>query len=188
MIVAPPAPTPLMTAEDLLRLPMGLGERYELVDGGLQTISPAGPLHGRIAVRVGGRLDAHVHRKKLGAVYGAETGFTLRRNPDTVRAPDAAFVGKTRLPKGGVARGYFPGAPDLAVEVMSPDDSAEDINAKIHDNFEAGTQQVWVVYPRTQEIQVFTSPRASIVLGLGDTLEGGDLPPGFACPVAEVFE
>jgi Uma2 family endonuclease len=182
------APPGLMTADELLRLPMGRGERYELVEGELITMSPAGPLHGRIAVRIGGRLDQHVYAKKLGEVYGAETGFTLQRNPDTVRAPDASFVSAARVKKAGKVKGFFPGAPDLAVEVVSPNDTAEDVQEKIDEYFAAGTLLVWVIYPQTQKVVVFKSARESVVLGVSDTLEGGEVAPGFACPVGELFE
>ena len=109
-----PAARP-MTAEELLRLPTGMGERYELVLGELKIMSPAGSRHGRIASRVNSLLDQAVRQGGLGATFGAETGFILSRNPDTVRAPAAAFVAASRVPAAGLPEGYFPGAPDLAV-------------------------------------------------------------------------
>lgn len=178
----------LMTAEELIRLPTGMGERYELVRGELKTMSPAGSRHGRISARVGRLLDQYVSGKKLGEVFGAETGFTLRRNPDTVRAPDAAFVAAARVPPEGVPIGYWPGAPDLAVEVVSPDDTAAEVKTKINEYFDAGAKSVWIVYPDTREVVVFRSARESVVLSEQDTLDGGEVIPGFACPVAELFE
>jgi len=103
-------------------------------------MTPASPRHGKIAVRIGGRLDHFVSARQLGEVYGAETGFTLRRKPDTVRAPDAAFVSAARIPPGGIQSGFFPGAPDLAVEVVSPDDTAAEVKAKVNEYFEAGAR------------------------------------------------
>ncbi len=182
------APPKLMTADELLLLPMGRGKRYELIEGELKTMSPAGPLHGRIAVRIGGRLDQYVHPKKLGEVYGAETGFTLQRNPDTVRAPDASFVSAARVKKAGKVKGFFPGAPDLAVEVVSPGDTAEEVQEKIEEYFNAGTLLVWIMYPQTQKVVVFKSARESVVLGVGDRLEGGEVVVGFTCLVEELFE
>jgi Uma2 family endonuclease len=178
----------LMTAEELLRLPTGMDKRYELVRGELKTMSPAGSRHGRIALRIGALLDQFVRAQKLGEVLGAETGFTLRRNPDTVRAPDAAFVAAARVPADGLPVGYFPGAPDLAVEVVSPDDRAEEIKAKINEYFEAGARLVWIVYPETREVVVFRSARESVVLAGPEALDGGEVLPGFACRVAELFE
>jgi Uma2 family endonuclease len=112
----------LMTSEELLRLPRG-EFRYELLDGVLHTMSPAGFSHGVIANKIGYFLTDFVLKHKLGLVLGAEAGYLLRRKPDSVRAPDASFVSTTTLARIGLpARGYFPGAPDLAVEVLSPDD------------------------------------------------------------------
>jgi Uma2 family endonuclease len=176
-----------MTAEELLGLPTGMGTRYELLQGGLKTMSPAGTLHGRIAARICSRLDTFATAKKLGEVYGAETGFILHRHPDTVRVPDAAFVSAARIPSSGTPIGFFPGAPDVAVEVVSPGDAAEEVQAKVKAYFEAGTQQVWIIYPQTQEVAVFRSARESVVLGGDDMLEGGNVLPGFTCPVAELF-
>jgi Uma2 family endonuclease len=176
-----------MTAEELLRLPLGMGERYELVSGELRIMSPAGSRHGRIALRLGSLLEQFVRQGRLGATFGAETGFILARNPDTVRAPDAAFVAAARVPASGLPDGYFPGAPDLGVEVISPSEAAAEINRKVGEYFAAGARLVWIVYPDTRQVVVFRSARASVALGADDTLDGGELLPGFACRVAEIF-
>jgi Uma2 family endonuclease len=181
------APATVTTAEELLRLPTGMGMRYELVNGELKTMSPAGSKHGRIAAHIGSLLDQFVRSEKLGEVFGAETGFILRRKPDTVRAPDAAFVSAARIPADGLPDGYFPGAPDLAVEVVSPDETAQEIQIKVGEYFEAGARLIWVVYPRTQEVVVFRSARKSDVLSAEESLDGGDAIPGFSCPVKELF-
>src|SRR5947209_13851353 len=119
--------TQRMTAEDLLRLPRGT-ERYELLRGELHRMSPTGHTHGKVAARVTGSLSPFVEEHDLGEVYAAETGFTLRRNPDTVRAPDVAFVTAARvLALQPAGEGFFSGAPDLAVEVVSPSDSYSEI-------------------------------------------------------------
>ena len=151
-------------------------------------MTPASPRHGKIAVRIGGRLDHFVSARQLGEVYGAETGFTLRRKPDTVRAPDAAFVSAARIPPGGIQSGYFPGAPDLAVEVVSPDDTAAEVKAKVNEYFEAGARLAWIIYPDAREVAVFKSARESLILSERDILDGGDVIPGFTCPVKEIFE
>lgn len=176
------------TAEALLRLPTGLGERYELVKGELKIMSPAGFEHGEIAMALGERLRAYVRKKHLGAVPAAETGYRLRTNPDTVRAPDVSFVSKARREKLGRLKGYFPGAPDLAVEVVSPDDAAELVKSKVKEYFDAGSKLVWIIYPETRDIVVFRSARKSEVVSFEDTLDGGDVLPGFTCPVRELFE
>jgi Uma2 family endonuclease len=188
MLMAATEATQLMTAEDLLQLPSGMGQRYELVEGDLKTMSPAGSRHGRIALRVGALLQQFVRSHGLGETVGAETGFILRRNPDTVRAPDAGFIAKARIPATGLPDGFFPGAPDLAVEVVSPNDGAAEVLRKVSEFFEAGAQQVWVVYPELRRVAVFLTMDASRVLAANDTLDGGTLLPGFTCPVAELFE
>ena len=177
-----------MTAEELLRLPSGMGARYELAEGVLREMSPAGSRHGRIALRIGGLVDLYVRGHRLGEAVGAETGFILRRNPDTVRAPAAAFIARARIPATGLPEGFFPGAPDLAVEVVSPTDAAAEVQRKVREYFDAGAQQVWVVYPDLREVMVFRSVRESVTLAAADTLDGGTLIPGFTCPVAELFE
>jgi len=189
MAAAPEVTIPkLMTAEELIHLPTGMGKRYELVHGALKTMSPAGFKHGRIAMRIGARLQTHVSSRGLGSVAAAETGYRLRSNPDTVRAPDVSFVSKARLDKTGEVTAFFPGAPDLAVEVVSPDDTATEVKTEVSEYFEAGAKLVWIIYPDTQEAVVFRSARESVVLVSQDTLDGGEVIPGFTCRVAELFE
>jgi Uma2 family endonuclease len=136
-----------MTADELLRLPRGTW-RCELIDGALRRMTPAGHVHGRVAARVAARLLEFVARHALGAVYAAETGFLIRRAPDTVRSPDVAFVARDRLASMALLpSGYFPGAPDIAVEVLSPSDSVGDIRAKIADWLACGCAIVLVLDP-----------------------------------------
>src|SRR5258706_2691268 len=115
------------------------GWRYELVDGGLRGVSPAGQEHGRVAMNLGSRLAQFVRERALGVVFAAETGFLIRRQPDTVRAPDVAFVSSARQ---SAAEGFFPGAPDLAVEVVSPSDSFVEVEEKVLEWLGAGSQAV----------------------------------------------
>lgn len=175
-----------VTAEELLRVPDD-GFRYELVRGELRRMTPAGNVHGRIAMRVAWPLAQYVEVNRLGAVYAAETGFKLAGNPDTVRAPDVAFVSRARIEAVGEVEGYWPEAPELAVEVISPGDRYADVEEKVFDWLEAGTKMVLTVNPRQRSITVYRSLADIAVLTETDTLDGGDVVPGFRLAVREVF-
>lgn len=175
-----------VTAEDLLRLPDD-GNRYELIEGELRMMTPASPRHGRITNAVAFLLTRHVRQHDLGVVYAAETGFRLRQNPDTVRAPDAAFVARSRIPVEGEPKGFWAIAPDLVVEVVSTSDSASAVQAKVADWLAAGCRLVWVVYPDTQTVTEYRSLAEVRVLTADQELQGGDVLPGFSCAVAEIF-
>src|SRR5215471_8550617 len=146
--------TRLVKAEDLLKLPDD-GFHYELVKGELTRMPPAGNLHGKRAMSLGWRLAQHVESNDLGIVYAAETGFLLATDPDTVRAPDIAFVGKKRIQEVGEFEGYWPGAPDLAVEVVSPGDTYTEVEEKAMEWLEAGSQIVLALDPRKRTITVY---------------------------------
>ncbi|MBI3303332.1 MAG: Uma2 family endonuclease [Deltaproteobacteria bacterium] len=178
--------TPLMTADDLFQLPDD-GYKYELVEGELIRMPPTGAEHGHIATNAGSLLRNHVKMHDLGVVCAAETGFWLKRNPDIVRAQDASFVAKERIPSEGIPRGYWPFAPDLAVEVISPNDRFDDVQEKVAEYFAAGTRLVWVVHPKTRTVLVYRSLHDVRSLGPDDELSGEDVIPGFTCRVAELF-
>lgn len=173
------------TAEQLLQLDEP-GCRHELVRGELRRMSNAGWWHGAIAAAVCEFLRAHVRQHRLGLVFAAETGFLLSRNPDTVRSPDAAFVRNERVPKEP-SRGYFTGAPDLAVEVTSPTDTWEHVHEKAQCWLAHGAGAGWVVEAETRRVTVFRAGGTVAVLGANDTLRGDDALRGFAIPVAELF-
>lgn len=177
----------LLTADDLLRMPDD-GFRYELIDGELCKMAPAGSQHGRVVLNVTTPLDRFVRENDLGVVFAAETGFKLRADPDTVRAPDAAFVTKQRFAQVGDVSGYWPGAPDLAIEVLSPGDRFSEVEEKVFDWLDAGTRLVIVLDPRKRTGTAYRS-RASIRVHTdAETLDASEVVPGWRLRVAQAFD
>jgi Uma2 family endonuclease len=174
-----------ITAAELLCLPRG-EHRYELVNGELVPMSPAWS-DGDISLELGMLLRQYVKLHRLGRVFGAETGFLLARNPDTVLAPDVAFVRQERIDEIGIPRTYFPGAPDLAVEVLSPSETVQQADEKARAWLAAGARLVWNVRPLTRSIDVYRPGAEVQALSAGDDLTGEDVVPGFACRVGELF-
>ncbi|MGI6456480.1 MAG: Uma2 family endonuclease [bacterium] len=179
--------TQRMTAEELLRMPDD-GFRYELVRGELRSMTPPGNEHGYIAGIVFGELYQYLKKNKLGRIYIAETGFKISSNPDTVRAPDVAFVAQERVEQFGDMKGYLPCAPDLVVEVISPGDPYIEVNEKVLEWLDAGTRMVIVVDPPGRTVTVYRSETDIAILRENDILEGGDVVPGWELPVREIFE
>lgn len=177
----------LMTADELMRLPDD-GQRHELVRGELRTMPPGGWEHGCESIKVAASLAPYGIRRKLGGVAGADTGFRLRTEPDTVRVPDLAFVRRERLPTGAVGRGYFLGAPDLAVEVISPNDLYTEVDEKVAEWLEHGAAMVLVVNPRRKAVAVHRLGQPVLILGEDDTLDGADVVPGWTMAVREIFD
>ncbi|MDX1965525.1 MAG: Uma2 family endonuclease [Planctomycetaceae bacterium] len=178
----------LMTADELFVLP-DHGMRHELVRGELRTMAPAGHNHGDIGSELLLRLRSHAKANGLGKVVGPDTGYLLSRDPDNVRAPDVSFVRLSRLPPLPVNT-FFPGAPDRAVEILSPSDTVEELEEleeKLADYFAAGTLTVWIVKPRTKSIDILGPAGLIQSLKSEDTLTAPDLLPGFMCKVAEIF-
>jgi Uma2 family endonuclease len=175
------------TADQLLRLPSGLGQRFELVEGELRVMSPAGWEHGAIVGNLQTILGAFIRQNRMGRVFGAETGFQLQTDPDTVRAPDFAFIAKKRLPKKLPSSSYWPGPPDLAVEVLSPSDRTGEVDEKITAWLSAGAQAVWVVDPKLQIVIIHLTGKRAQIRSVGETLEGEPVLPGFSCSVDELF-
>jgi Uma2 family endonuclease len=173
----------ITTAEELLRA-QDIG-RCELVRGELRMMIPPGAEHGRVAMSLGWRINDHVVAHDLGTVFAAETGFHLARDPDTVRAPDVAFVRKGR--PAAPPRGYYPGAPDLAVEVLSPDDRPGYVREKTAEWLESGARAVWVVDPLQRTVTVHEAGREPVLLDQTGTLHGGELLPGFELAVRDAF-
>ena len=176
-----------LTAEELPYLMLD-EERCELVAGELIREPLPGEDHGLVAATVLIYLGQYVRERRLGRVYAAETGFILARDPDTVRGPDAAFVSAERS-AGAVRRGpYFEGAPDLAVEVLSPGNTRGDIAAKVRDYLTAGAGAVWVIDPGRRAVTVHRPGREGETFSRNDILDGGAVLPGFRLPVAKLFE
>ena len=181
-----PAPGAAMTADELFHLPDD-GWRYALVEGELQRMTPAGFDHGAVIMNVAAPLAQYVRRRGLGVVCGAETGFVLARRPDTVLAPDAAFVRRERIPVSGRPPAFWEGAPDLAVEVVLPGDTRPEVAAKVTAWLTAGTRVVWVVDPGRRSVTIHEPGAAPRRLAASDVVDGGTLVPGFRLPVADVF-
>lgn len=175
-----------MTADELLRLPDN-GRRYELIAGAMREMSPAGYEHGIFEIRLARRLANFVEDQQLGGITGGDTGFLISDNPDTILVPDVAFVAKPRFSATAMPKAFFPGAPDLAVEVLSPRDTIEEAEAKVAQWLDAGCKEVWVVHPRWKTIMVHRPGEDVRTYSADQTITSPDLLPGFACKVGEVF-
>jgi Uma2 family endonuclease len=176
-----------VTADEFYEL--ARGRRAELIGGKVIWMTPAGGEHGTYAGTLHILLGVYVRANRLGRICAAETGFYISRDPDTVRAPDVAFVSNEKLAGigGKPSKKFWPFAPDLAVEVVSPGDTAEEIETKTREWFSGGTQEVWIVYPSTHTIHLHRSASEVVVLQESETLTGGAVLPGFECAVAEIF-
>ncbi|MBI4521585.1 MAG: Uma2 family endonuclease [Gemmatimonadetes bacterium] len=179
----------LLTAEEFQRLPDDpQGGRMELVRGRVVREPPPKPVHGGLDASFAARLYQFVKQRRLGVVF-TNVGFILGVDPDTVRGPDLSFVSKERIPPGGYTSGeYWRMAPDLAVEILSPSNTAAEIEEKVAEYLAAGGRLVWVVNPKRRTVRVYGSGGAVRTLTVGDVLEGEDVLPGFRLSVAKLFE
>jgi Uma2 family endonuclease len=178
----------LVTAEELLAMPEPPGMSLELVDGELVEVSPASFQHGLIATMLAGRLGDFARQQNLGFAMGDNVGYVLRRNPDHVRAPDVSFIAREQAPRGDDVGRFVQGAPTLAVEIVSPNDRASEVRNKVQDYLDAGTQQVWVLWPTSRSASVYRPDSDTRELGPDATLDGGDILPGFSVRVSDLFE
>src|SRR5438552_4196300 len=178
-------PPTLMTAEELLQTSIP-DKHVELVRGVLVVREPAGYRHGRVSMELAFLLSQHVKATGAGQIVSAETGFKLASDPDTVRAPDVAFISRERLPDPQT-RGFPLLGPDLVVEVLSPNDRPGETLAKVGDWLEAGTKLVWVIDPERRLARVYRHDGSETSINEEEELDGEGVLPGFACPLASIL-
>ena len=178
--------TKLITADELAA--MGSDAPYELIEGELHEVSPSGLGSSVISQNIAGWLTPFVRERRLGIVSGEEGGYLLRRNPDTVVAPDLAFLREERIPDDYDFNPFFPGAPDLAVEIVSFSDTPADVLRKLALYAAAEVPLVWVVYPTRKAVTIHMLGEPPRTIGEQDVLDGGDVIPGFELSVSEIFK
>ena len=174
-----------VTAEDLLQLPND-GYRYELFRGELRQMPLFSEVQGLLVMRFGSRLARFVKENRLGKVYAAGTGFRLAKNPDTVRAPAVSFVSRESLERQPPVKGYREGAPDLAVEVVSPNDRPAEVAEKVYKWLFYGAKEVWVLEADQHTLTVYRPDEMFTALREGDTLTS-PLFPGWELPLSDIF-
>lgn len=182
----PSIPARLITGEELARI-HGLGA-CELIDGRIVPMTPTSPEHGRVEGNVFRALDAFVRPRRLGKVFVGEVGIYTKRNPDRVRAADALFVTNETYARRSDQAAYLDVAPELVVEILSPNDTVLDLTEKLREYFAIGVKLVWVPDPRARRVTVFRSLTDVRELTEADQLSGDDVLPGFAVSVATLFE
>ena len=176
-----------MTAEELLRLPDN-GMRRELIAGELHEMPPAGGEHGYVGNKAQIELGIFLrqHPEIGGSFFLSDTGYRLSRDPDTVRQPDISYVREEKLPQARV-RGYPELAPDFVAEVVSPSDTASDVQTKVSEWLAAGVVLIWVLYPATRTAMTFRSDGSVQLLNVNDTITCEPVLPGFACRLGDLF-
>ncbi|MGB7325525.1 MAG: Uma2 family endonuclease [Rubripirellula sp.] len=181
-----------VTAEDLFRFPAD-GFRYELVNGSLRMMSPAGGRHGRIAVQIAWLLKNHVHADQVGVVFAAETGFRISSDPDTVLAPDVAYVERSRYEALDETTSYLPIAPDLVIEVLSPfvnqpSDRFAAVESKALAWLDASSKLVLLVDPDSEVVHAYRSRKQIEIFQAHETIDCSDAVAGWTLVVADVFK
>jgi Uma2 family endonuclease len=173
------------TPEDLLAIPDG--KRYELVNGRLAE-RKTGAESSWVGTRLTSRLDRFCEDNSLGIVWGADNGYQcFAHAPGLVRRPDVSFVKKGRLPGDIAPKGWVKIPPDLAVEIVSPNDSAEGLEEKLDAYRTAGVPLIWVIYPELRKVKIFRNGGLAGELREDDLLSGEDVIPGFHCPLREIL-
>ncbi len=176
----------LLTAEDFAAIQRE-GFRTELVKGKFRAMPPTFSDHGRATMRLSALLGAFILEHDLGEVYAAETGFLLSRNPDTVRAPDFAFIAASRVTPQAQAPMWNPIIPDLVVEVVSSGDRSKDVADKIAMWLEAGVRLLWAVYPARETVIKHRPNQPPVTLASHEAIDGAEVVPGFTLPVSRIF-
>ena len=172
------------TDEEFMALPDG--DRYELVNGELIIVGNSGMEHGNLGAFLCGLLEIYARRNKLGLTFDSSTAFTMKTG--NKRSPDVSFVAKDRL-RGlkKLPKGFFQGAPDLAVEIISPSNTFNEIHTKIVEYFDSGSKLVWVIHPDEESVLVYHKPQPDKLLQRSDSLDGETIIPGFTVPLTELF-
>ena len=178
--------TELLTADDLLRL-YGQGVRGELIRGELHETMSTGINHGRTVMKTSIRLGNFIMPRQLGTLVGSDTGVWLERDPDTVREPDIAYISVEKMPLDADIPGYSEVVPDLVVEVRSPSNSLREVHEKALMWQSFGVRLVWVPHTNTRTVDVYDADGSIMTLAENDNLDGGDVLPGFSCPVRDIF-
>ena len=175
----------IWTDEAFMALP-DTGDRYEIVNGELVNTGNSGMAHGDFCAFLAGNLAIYVRAKKLGSVCDSSTAFKVKLG--NKRSPDICFVAKERL-KGlkKLPKGFFDGAPDLAIEVISPSNTFEEIHGKLVEYFESGCRLAWVINPDEESVLVYRKPQPEKLLKMTDSLDGEEIVPGFSLAIAELF-
>lgn len=176
-----------MTWREFAALPDD-GQRHELIRGELVVLPPSNSNHGYYSLNIAGPLREHAKANRLGRAFGAETGYVLESDPDTVRSPDASFVPASKSPETLPDGEYFHFAPDFLAEVISPSDRLYAVEEKVEEWLAAGAKLVWVANPRRRTVIVHRPGSEPQTLRVGDTLDASDVVPGFTLPVAAIFE
>ena len=177
----------LLTADDLFRLPDDESRWCELVEGEIVRMSPPGAVHGLVSQNLSVLLGQFVSENNLGRTFAAETGFVVARDPDSVLAPDGSFVRRARIEILGVPATYFPEAPALVFEVLSPGDTVREVGMKMRRWLSAGVELAWVVDPSARTVTIYQAPDDIQILTETDSLTGGKVLPGFNCRIADLF-
>ena len=178
--------TQLLTADDLLRL-YSQGVRGELIRGELHETMSTGINHGRTVTKTVVQLGSFIEPRQLGTLVASDTGIWLERDPDTVREPDIAFISDEKMPLDADIPGYSEVVPDLVMEIRSPSDSQREIREKALMWLSFGVRLVWVAHTDTRTVDVYDTDGSVLTLTEDDNLDGGDILPGFECPVRDIF-
>ena len=176
----------LLTADEFFRLYSHKDGRYELVDGEVVEMAPVNEQHGDTAFNISGAFFVYSRQRGIGR-GGVETGYRVRQNPDIVRSPDVSFNLRSSHAGEGASTGFVPGAPDIAVEIVSPSNTAAEIARKVREYLAAGSQRVWVAYPSSRSVAVHRADGATITYTGDDVITDEELLPGFSLPLSDIF-